>query len=89
MANDDSARPDHTQNVSRIDAPVGYLRVVRIDTPKDNAILETGHDLAHSLTEEAGTGAKVFRWSSDRSSGIGVADDIINSLHLCSKCRVA
>lgn len=88
MADDNPAGPDHTQNMSCIDTPVGYLRVVRIDATKDYSISKTRHDLAHSFAEESRTRAEIFWWQRDGSSRVGVVDDFVDSLHLCDECRV-
>lgn len=65
MADDNPSRPDHTQNVTCIDAPVRYLGVVRVDTTKNNSILETGHNFAHPFAEESGARTEIFWWWGD------------------------
>ena len=74
MADDDPTRPQHTQDVFRIERRRVDLRVVRVDAAEDHAVAQILDELAHAGAEEARTRAEVSRWGRDVGEGVGVVD---------------
>lgn len=69
MADDDSTGTSHRQDMAGIDLRKWDLRIVRIDTAQDQAMIQLGHGLAHPGRENAGAGTEIAGdWLFSRNS---------------------
>ena len=83
MANDDSSRSQHAQDVISIDAPIRYLRVVRIDAAKNEPVVQSGKHIAHALAEETRAGPEISgRLQLHVNGSICLVDQIFHGLDL-------
>ena len=74
MADDDPSRPQHTQDVLRIERRRVDLRVVRVDAAEDHAVAHVLDKPAHAGAEEARARAEVSRRGRDVRERVGVVD---------------
>lgn len=52
----------HTQHMPGVDAPVGDLRIVRVNVSEYKGVVEGCQEVEEAFGEDAGAGAEVGGW---------------------------
>lgn len=78
MANDDSARPKHAEDMPRVDPPVLDERIVRVDAAQDRLVAGFGCDVQDAVAEDSGTWAEEAIGAFSARAGVGAFDHLVD-----------
>jgi len=89
MTNNDTARPQHTQYMSRIHTPIWNLRVMRVNPTQHKFVLHSRDKRSHPRAEKARSGAKIPRFPLHTCCTVCRDDKLIDMLDLVAELSVA